>query len=378
MAAPRQSTVEAYCQNVFDLRAIETGIRLPLDDEPFVACWERWVEEASGRGAFAVLSAALPQLRFPIRSGISETAGYRAATRQGRPPEEVEEASGLGLERPERVELALHATGAGRIPVVVVRHRPDFERLVQALTRRNEPVPVPSAQGAAMISGYVNWIRAREARRLLGRPPGADDKALYQDRFLLLSDGPYSGVSAAELGLDESAWRDTSLALRRDHEGAHYLTRRLLGSMRNHLHDELLADYAGMAAATGGFRADWFRAFLGLGTADGRVQIYRGDPPLADGAFAALQEMVANAAERVEAFDRDRRPARSLRGRTIAVLAIASLRLDEMAAADGAERLAEAVAAVDAAVSWRPPASPAPCGPDGPAGGAVGRTAIAG
>lgn len=350
-----QSPVEAYSQNVFDLRAIETGVRLPLDDEPFVACWERWVEEAAGRGVFAVLAEALPQLRFPIRVGISESAGYRIATRQGRPPEEVTEASGLGLERPDEVGLALHATGAGRIPVVVARHRPDFERLVQALTRRNEPVPVPLAQGAAMVGGYVNWTRAREARRLLGRPPGAGEKALYQDRFLLLGDGPYSGVPAAALGLDEAAWRETSLALRRDHEAAHYLTRRLLGAMRNHLHDELLADYAGMTVATGGFRADWFRAFLGLGRADGRVQIYRGEPPLPDDDFAEVQDIVASAAERVETFDHDRRPAQSLHGRTTAILAIASLRLDEMAAADGAERLERAAAAVAAAVCWSPP-----------------------
>lgn len=347
--------VRTYTRNVFDLRAIVTGVELPLADEPFVACWQRWLDEAARASAFEVLSAALPQLHFPIREGISTTAGYRAATRQGRPPEQVEEATGLGLERPGELEIALHPTGAGRIPLLVVRHRPDFERLVQALTRRNEPVPVPVAQGAAMVSGYVNWTRVREARRLLGRQPGPDDKPLYQDRFLLLSDGPYSGVPAATLGLDDPEWRETSLALRRDHESAHYLTRRLLGSMRNHLHDELVADYAGMTAAAGAFRADWFRAFLGAGCAEGRVHIYRGDPPLPDDAFAEVQEMVERAAEQVEAFDHGRRDHRSLHRRTAAVLALASLRLDEMADVGGAGRLAAACETVEAAVTWNPP-----------------------
>jgi hypothetical protein len=350
---PTLPEVRRYTSNVFDRGWIETGIALPLDDEPFVACWQRWVEEAAKSSAWEVLSAALPQLRFPIRRGISETESYRAATRQGRPPEDLAEEAGLGLERPQELEISLHATGAGRIPVLAVRHRPDFERLVQALTRRNEPVPVPPAQGAAMVAGYVNWTRVREARQRLGRPLGPEDKPLYQDRFILLSDGPYSGVPAVVLGLDEGPWRETSLALRRDHESAHYLTRRLLGSMRNHLHDELIADYAGMAGATGAFRAGWLRAFLGLGSPDGRVHIYRGDPPLPDAAFAVVQEMVERAAEQVESFDEGRRGARSLRERTLAVLALAVLRLDEIARPDGAQRLEETCSAVAAAVRWQ-------------------------
>ena len=32
-------------------------------------------------------------------------------------------------------------------------------------------------------------------------------RELYQDRFILLSDGPYSAVPAADLGLDDAEWR---------------------------------------------------------------------------------------------------------------------------------------------------------------------------
>ena len=74
----------AYNENVFDVDALLTSkVRLPLPDEPFVAFWAEAEREARTRGAFAVLREHLPQLRFPIRAGISETADYRAATRRG-------------------------------------------------------------------------------------------------------------------------------------------------------------------------------------------------------------------------------------------------------------------------------------------------------
>jgi len=83
-------------------------------------------------------------------------------------------------------------------------------------------------------------------------------KELYQDRFIILSSGPYSGVAAAEMGVPEDEWRRISLTIRLEHECAHYLTRQILGSMRNSLLDELIADFAGIVAATDRYRADWF------------------------------------------------------------------------------------------------------------------------
>ncbi|HEV7515766.1 MAG TPA: hypothetical protein VGR07_05645, partial [Thermoanaerobaculia bacterium] len=289
-----------YNENVFAITAAGAGA-LPLLDEPFVSCWENWVVEARQHGAFAVLTEHLPQLRFPIREGMSGTAAYRAATLRGVPPAELPAATGLPLPRPELVELALHRSPAGRIPVLTVRGRAEFVALVQALGHRNEPFPVPESQGALMLSGYNNWTRIAglrrewEAREPAARPGSWGEefarlkpqRELYQDRFILLSDGPYSAVPAADLGLDEPAWRALSLAIRRDHECAHYFTRRLFGAMRNNLLDELLADYSGMVAAIGRFRADWFLRFLGLEAfpslrPGGRLGIYRGKPPLSD------------------------------------------------------------------------------------------------
>ncbi len=76
--------------------------------------------------------------------------------------------------------------------------------------------------------------------------------------------------------------------------------------MRNSLLDELIADWAGITAAAGRFRADWFLRFMGLEEegryrAGGRLENYRGKPPLSDGAFKVLQSLVRNAARKLEA-----------------------------------------------------------------------------
>jgi hypothetical protein len=232
-----------------------------------------------------------------------------------------------------------------------VRGRPEFVALVRALTHRNEPKPVPDSQGAIMIAGYNNWSRVRELRQR-----GEElRRELYQDRFILLSDGPYSAVPAADLGLADETWRELSLVLRRDHECTHYLTRRIFGSMRNNLHDELLADYAGITAAVGRFHAAWFLRFLGLENfpayrAGGRLDLYRGDPPLSDGAFRQLHAMIQEVAGAVERFDADRPD--DPRERTLAMLALAVLGLEELAGPEGEERLRRTAEALWGKVVW--------------------------
>jgi len=67
--------------------------------------------------------------------------------------------------------------------------------------------------------------------------------------------------------------------------------------MRNNLLDEVIADYFGITAACGRFRADWLLRFFGLESypryrAGGRLEHYRGDPPLSDAAFLVLQRLL--------------------------------------------------------------------------------------
>lgn len=351
----------AYTETRFDLEATRAALSLPLPDELFVACWRGWAEEARDRGVWATLRDHLPQLRFPIHAGISESDDYRAATRRGVAVDELPEAPGLVLERPERLRLEIHPTPAGRIPLLITGERADFVALVRALARRNEPAPVPESMGALAVAGYNNWERIHPLRQAWEQQAPAERehptwaeafghlrerRELYQDRFILLSDGPYSDVPAAEMGLEEAAWRELSLIIRREHECVHYFTRRVLGSMRNHLHDELIADDAGMTAVTGRFRADWFLRFLGVdGCAESaRLEIYRGTPPLSDGAWKVAQKLVAQTAHNLERFDLEHPGEQKPLERALRIAALATVGLGGLAAADGGERLGRVIA----------------------------------
>jgi hypothetical protein len=291
--------------------------RYPLPDPPHVAAWQRYAADVLG--AAAALRRALVQLRFPIEAGMSQTPAYQAATRRGVLPGNGD---GLRLVRPDVLRVFLHATPAGRVPVVLAEAREDFEALVQALIARNEPQPVPATMGAAMIAGYNNWDRVREYRRAWeAEHPGAGEaewleafhdlvpqKHLYQDRFILLSAGPYSSTPASALGLDEAAWRKASVTIRLEHECTHYFMRQAFGSMRKSLLDELVADYMALVEAFGGYRAEYFLRFMGLESyppyrAGGRLQNYRGSPPLSDGAYAVLPRVVKRAAQTLGRLD---------------------------------------------------------------------------
>jgi len=351
-----------YCENAFDCAAAPRPCAYPLADEPFVSAWAEYAAEVAEIGAYEALRRHLVQLRFPVARRISETAAYRAAARRGVFPDAARWGRGLELARPELVRLELHQTAAGRIPVIYAGTREDFVLLLQALARRNEPVPIPPSFGACVVSGYNNWDRVHRYRAAweLGDPARATEaawaeefnqlvprKELYQDRFILLSPGPYSATAASDLGLTPAEWNETSLRIRLEHECAHYFTRRVFGSMRNALLDELLADYSGMVAATGRFRADWFLRFMGLEAfpayrSGGRLENYRGTPPLSDGAFIVLQRLVRLAALRLEELDRTRvGPVGTLTDRAVRLTSLASLTLEMFAAPDTRVELAE-------------------------------------
>ncbi len=362
-----------YNQNVFNRSSLKFPLQFPLVSEPHITVWEEYVSKASAIGAFKTLQSALVQLRFPIQKGISQSSAYRAATLRGIATKDLAEATGLILKQPEKLQLQIYPSLAGAIPVLLpgdslrearIPRRPrnperrdsfasreDFVALVRALTKRNEPVPIPDSMGACLVAGYNNWDRIDRYQRQWhiqyagDRPETAwkdefqrfiRQKELYQDRFIIASDGFYSGVSASALGLSESQWRGLSLTIRLEHECTHYFTRRLFNSMRNNLLDELIADYRGIVAANGSYRADWFLHFLGLESyphyrEGGRMQNYRGQPPLSDRAFTILQALVKAAAENLERFDRTVFSVKFHKNPAIAIASLSNLTLEELA-----------------------------------------------
>lgn len=367
----------AYNENVFDQRCLSLPLNFPLEPELHVATWMQYAAIAQKIGTFQALQPRLGQLQFPIQAGISQTEAYRAVTRKGELTDTVPEAMGLVLQQPDQLELWIHQSLAGAIPVLLVKNRIDFVALVQAFARRNEPQPVPDSMGSCIVSGFNNWDRIRQYRQQweIANPTNCSDadwvtefqrlipqKALYQDRFIILSDGPYSAVPASEMGLEEAEWQRLSLKIRLEHECTHYLTYRTVGSMRNNLLDELIADYRGIVAATGRYQADWFLRFVGLESfpnyrQGGRLQNYRGQPPLSDGAFEVLGALVQAAASNLERFDgMYRSELNHPPQEALVILALTHLTLEELAseAGDGLIQATRLAIATDVPITIPP------------------------
>ncbi len=345
-----------YTRNAFQGNSSPQFHTFPLPDEPQVQTWLRYSQTAREIGVFETLKQYLVQFQFPVKAGMSQESGYRDATLKGRETASIPIATGLSLCNPGSIELLIYQSPAGKIPVLIVPDRADFHTIIQALTARNEPRSIPDSMGAAMINGLNNWDRIRRLKSawLAEHPYGnwnshfrtfiLPNKDLYRDRIIVLSKNGYSGVSAKSLGLKEDEWMMHSLAIRLEHECAHFFTLRYFGYMANHMHDELIADYMGITKAVGKFKADWFLRFLGLESyptyrEGGRIQSYLGTPPLSPQAFKGLQHLMKSAAEQVELFDHSLPFAESDLERTYRLLALCRSGLDQIAKPEGAKHL---------------------------------------
>ncbi len=196
----------------------------------------------------------------------------------------------------------------------------DFNTVLNAFLNKNEPKPMPNSMGAAMIKGFNNWSRINALKeKWLNKNPFGDwsahfmknivpQKALYQDKFIVLSTKEYSGVFAEDLGLSICEWKQLSVQIRLAHECVHYFTHKYYGLMSNNMHDELIADYMGIRKAKGAFDLKWFLKFIGLEKypmyrKGARFENYLGNPPLSKAAFEMVRTIVKKAAKNIAAFD---------------------------------------------------------------------------
>jgi hypothetical protein len=336
-----------YTAKPYDETACPT---FPLADEPHVAAWRAYADEAARDGAWAALRRHFVQLRVPVRAGVSQEPAYLAATRKGQSEAADEQfAPGLVLARPEGLRLEIHATIAGHVPILIADERRDFVALVQAFTERNEPADVPPAMGACIVNGLNNWERVaayrvgwerdhpddaqtgwgEEFRRFAAR------KELYQDRFIILSRGPYSAIAPADAGLADAEWLARSLEIRREHECTHYFTYRVFRSMRNNVFDELIADFVGLVRAFNRYRPELACRFLGLETfpairIGSRLEVYRSG--LSDDALVTIGSLAVASASNLQALSDDH-PAivRDLAALARLTYALSLLTLEELA-----------------------------------------------
>lgn len=322
---------------------------LPLDDEDHLRAWRLYAEDARSGGAIASLRRRFFQLQFPIEEGISQSTTYREAVLRGMPPDEP--AAGLPLERPDLVDLVIHPTIGGAVPIIVAGTRADFVTLLRAFASRNEPRPVPDSMGASMISGLNNWDRIGRHRHgleaRLGRALGDEEwtaafqelrakPAVYRDRFILLGRGAYGGTPASEAGLPENEWLQASHSIRMNHEATHYVVARVLGEAASNVHDELVADLVGLWATFGRYDLPLALRILGLSALaphPRRIHTYLGKPPIEGAAQDAVEELLRRAASNLGLYLARCPPPDAVELGRLAI-AITSLRLEVLASTD--------------------------------------------
>lgn len=156
----------------------------------------------------------------------------------------------VSFEQPDALSIELYDSFAGLIPVISTTTVNDFENLVTNVVHKGVRPDNISKTGASFIFGKTT-------------------------RFIILSNKPYSNVPASELGLTDDEWKQKSLILRREHECTHFYTKKNFGIAKNHLHDELMADFFGLYEAFGSYSSEYFLHFMGIkGTTGTRLSVY--------------------------------------------------------------------------------------------------------
>jgi len=345
-----------YTKNTFITGKYDQLKKLQLPDEKHIESWLFYKREASENGVYETLKKYLVQFNFPVKKGISQSTAYRTATLKGQSVEGMPEATGLDLKHPELLELQIYQSPAGKVPVLIIPHERDFMTIVQALGWRNEPETLPPSMGASLVKGLNNWHRLRQLKEnwLMDNPEAnwmvyfqnkvLPNKSLYQDTLILLSNKPYSAVHGLEWSLSADMWAELSLKIRLEHECTHYFTLRFFGTMRNNMHDELIADYMGITKVLGTYNSSWFLRFIGLENyplyrKGGRLENYLGQPALSVASFSILQQLLKRASDHVEAFDHSLGAPNTIPERIIRLLTLCNLTLEQMASENGVEDL---------------------------------------
>ncbi len=330
---------------------------LQSKEEQQILDWEEYktIETTTSASIFEILKEHLVPLNFPIQKGISQTDYYRESTLKGKKLNTVAEASGLPLKNLKGIHLLFVGEHGRKVPALLITSATDFTSVVQALVYKNEPVLIPDAMGAIMIEGLNNWGRLRKnIQKIENFNPSLNrkevlkrilkDKSLYQDRLMLISKKEYSNITPS--GIGKIPWQEASIKIRLQHEYAHYFTKRYLGSMRNNMHDELIADYMGIHSIRPLFDAALFLHFIGLENASfyrkgGRLENYLGNPRLSPGAVIVLQKLLVKAAYNVELFDKSLGVKKNKTNLFSRVLVLAAFSLVEIASSNAGTLLIE-------------------------------------
>ncbi len=246
-------------------------------------------QKITGRQVLETLAKTYQQLYLdPQKEGADEA--YREIVRKG---EEAPEKTLTHFQTSGEDTLEIVKTPAGRVQVITLTVRDDFELFLQIMANRCVMKEIAKTQGASILDGVINWRRIEahqevflaEAKRNGEAEPDwnaefkrfTSDKENYTDALVILSVGPYSGILASDAGFSEEEWILISHTIRRYHESTHFICRRLYPEKIDPLWDELVADAVGIYAAFGHYDRRLAEQFLGMENGrytGGRLEIY--------------------------------------------------------------------------------------------------------
>lgn len=220
------------------------------------------------------------QLYLTPEKGISGTGVYSDIVRYGKVPPEVNEKiknEGLsGFIGSENDRLFSEITPAGKIDIVYLQERSDFERFLQIMVYSGEPAAVASKIESAEILGVTNWRKIEDHMNSYLEKGGdtvswrdelrkfTNDKKNFQDSIILIGSGGYCGLSASEAGFDELIWESVSLKVKTFSSCARFIMRRLFSDYKNIIWEEMLSDCIGLLFTFNKYDVSLAKKFFGV------------------------------------------------------------------------------------------------------------------
>ncbi len=233
------------------------------------------IKEAHGKEVIESLAEVYQQLYIKPADDAGEK--YASIVRRGL---EAEEKDLSHFKTHKDDSLVFVDTPEGKVCVVTLKERQDFETIIRIMANRCAPVEVPSSQGASILSGVINWrkIEAHEEEFLKQeKEKGVEDpdwnaefkrftsdKKNYLDVLIILSFGPYSGMDGEVFGMEDQEWAEYSNTIRLYHECTHFICRKRYPEKIDAVWDELVADAIGIYAAFGKYDRKMEERFLGI------------------------------------------------------------------------------------------------------------------
>ena len=252
-----------------------------------------------------------PQFALPIKQDQKVTPEYKKAVLRGEPVCREPDFLCSPEDKLETVE-----TPVGKVEILYLVHREDFEHALRALAYRCEPVEIPASVGASTIRGLINWEKIHAHKAEYFAKGGTNwreefkrftaEKSNYLDTIILLSKGDYSAVPARFVGLAEYEWDEKSLIIRKYHELTHFVCRTLYPHNVEPIRDEVIADLIGLVAAFDHYDPLMAKRFLGIESGafheGGRLSHYTDGGNL-EAAAKKAGELIDQLAERVNRIE---------------------------------------------------------------------------